>query len=374
MALSIHPDPSARIIVGMSGGVDSSVTALLLKKKGYAVEGLFMKNWDEDDGTDLCTAKDDYFDALSVAGKIGIPLHIANFASAYWDLVFKNFLLEYQRGNTPNPDILCNKEIKFKTFLAYAKTLGADYIATGHYAKTLPVMQDDKSIQHHLFKGIDLNKDQSYFLYALEASQLQQTLFPLGDLTKKQVRQIACEAGLPTANKKDSTGICFIGKRPFRDFLKRYLSPKPGLIKNTQGQVIGEHEGLMYYTLGQRQGLHIGGVKGALEAPWYVVDKDMSTQALIVAQGHHHPALFSDTLTLSSIHWINQKPWPEKQAIQAKIRYRQTDQLCYITTHKTEFIVHFEQKQRAITPGQSIVFYGKNRCLGGAIIDTVQRN
>ncbi len=365
---------SAHIIVGMSGGVDSSVTALLLKQQGYQVEGLFMKNWEEDDNTDLCTAKQDYLDALAVSDKIGIPLRIANFSSEYWDHVFEDFIQEYKRGNTPNPDVLCNKEIKFKAFLNYAKTLGADYIATGHYVKKQIMTLQGRSPYPSLFKGADPKKDQSYFLYAIQESQLEQSLFPLGDLTKPEVRKIAHDFGLITSQKKDSTGICFIGKRPFRDFLKRYLSPKPGSIQSTDGQVLGQHEGLMYHTLGQRKGLQIGGVQGAMDSPWYVVEKQMKTNTLIVAQGKDHDSLYSKALRVSNIHWINQSPWPAGQPLYAKIRYRQTDQRCQIHYASHQTLILFDRPQRAVTPGQSIVFYDNDCCLGGAIIEDIVRS
>jgi tRNA-specific 2-thiouridylase len=278
---------ASKVIVGMSGGVDSSVSALLLKEQGYRVEGLFMKNWEEDDGTEYCTAKEDFADAQAVADKLGIPLHGANFAAEYWDNVFEHFLEEYRAGRTPNPDILCNREIKFRAFLDYALTLGADAIATGHYARC-----NEEDGQATLLKGLDHNKDQSYFLHAVGHRELEQTLFPLGDMEKPAVRQVAQQHGLATAKKKDSTGICFIGERRFKDFLQQYLPAQPGDIHSLDGELLGQHQGLMYHTIGQRQGLGIGGLANHSDAPWYVVDKDLERNVLLVAQGNEHPALW----------------------------------------------------------------------------------
>ena len=355
-----------KIIVGMSGGVDSSVAALLLIEQGYQVEGLFMKNWEEDDDADYCAAADDLADAHSVCETLGITLHSVNFASEYWDRVFKHFLDEYSAGRTPNPDILCNREIKFHAFLDHAITLGADKIATGHYVRTRVA---DGHTQ--LLRGVDDNKDQSYFLHALSETQLEHAVFPLGELPKDEVRQIACRNRLATHDKKDSTGICFIGERRFDTFLQRYLPAKPGIIQSDSGETLGEHHGLMYYTMGQRKGLGIGGLQHADETPWYVVDKDLDNNVLIVAQGQDHPRLYHDTLETSHIHWINGENSAVNQCT-AKIRYRQADQRCSLQTPSSDrHIFKFEQPQRAITPGQSIVLYQDEVCLGGGVIESM---
>ncbi len=352
-----------KVIVGMSGGVDSSVAALLLREEGYQVSGLFMKNWDEDDGTEYCTARTDLADAEAVCRNLGIKLHTANFAAEYWDNVFDHFLGEYRRGRTPNPDILCNKEIKFKAFLDYATQLGADLIATGHYARTADV--DGRT---QLLKGLDPLKDQSYFLSAVNEKQLERTLFPVGALPKPEVRALAAQYSLATHNKKDSTGICFIGERRFRDFLQTYLPAQPGLIETPEGKVLGEHQGLMYHTLGQRAGLGIGGVHGSDEAPWYVAAKDMQRNVLVVVQGNEHPLLFSGSLTAATLDWVNDPPVLPLQCA-AKIRYRQADQICTVTTGaNAELNVVFATPQRAVTPGQQVVFYAGERCLGGGVI------
>ncbi len=359
-----HQPNTHKVIVGMSGGVDSSVSALLLLQQGYEVEGLFMKNWDEDDGTEYCTAKDDLADAQSVCDKLGITLHTANFAAEYWDNVFEHFLQEYKAGRTPNPDILCNREIKFKAFLDYALVLGADFIATGHYARK---MNHGNSAQ--LIKGLDNNKDQSYFLHAVGGKEIAKTLFPIGELEKPEVRKLAQQHDLITHNKKDSTGICFIGERRFKDFLQQYLPAQPGDIEDVDGTLMGRHSGLMYHTIGQRQGLGIGGVKGAGEEPWYVVDKALDRNVLIIAQGTNHPRLFKQGLRVSSIHWIDNDEPELPYRCMAKTRYRQSDQACQLQASATGYHVIFDEPQRAITPGQSVVFYQGETCLGGGIIE-----
>jgi tRNA-specific 2-thiouridylase len=363
------PDKATKVIVGMSGGVDSSVAAYLLLEQGYQVEGLFMKNWDEDDDTEYCTAKADLADARAVCDKLGIPLHAANFAAEYWDHVFEHFLSEYRAGRTPNPDVLCNREIKFKAFLDYALELGADYIATGHYARCRLDARGS-----WLLRGQDHNKDQSYFLCEVNESSLDRSLFPIGELQKVQVRALAEAQGFVTHDKKDSTGICFIGERKFRDFLARYLPAQPGLVKSVQGEILGEHGGLMYYTYGQRHGLGIGGKKDHPEAPWYVVDKDLAGNVLIVAQGNDTAYLQSKSLVASLPHWINHHAPTLPLDCTAKIRYRQADQSCRVTRRdQSSILVEFEHSQRAVTPGQYIVFYEGDLCLGGAIIERFHR-
>ncbi|MFD1259517.1 tRNA 2-thiouridine(34) synthase MnmA [Entomomonas asaccharolytica] len=361
-------DPTnTRVIVGMSGGVDSSVSALLLQQQGFQVEGLFMKNWEEDDGTEYCTAKEDLADAQAVCDKLGIKLHTANFAAEYWDNVFEHFLEEYKAGRTPNPDILCNREIKFKAFLDYALMLGADLIATGHY-----VRRHDENGQTLLLKGLDPNKDQSYFLHAVAGEQLARSLFPVGELEKPAVRAIAEQYDLITARKKDSTGICFIGERRFSDFLKQYLPAQPGNIETTTGEVIGKHHGLMYHTIGQRQGLGIGGLKNASEDPWYVMAKDLQRNVLIVGQGNDNPCLFANGLTCKEIYWVNPIDLSQPLALTAKVRYRQADQACTLAKTEHGYHISFAQPQRAVTPGQSVVFYQNEICLGGGVIETVE--
>lgn len=360
--------PAPQVIVGMSGGVDSSVSALVLQQQGYRVEGLFMKNWDEDDGSEYCTAMDDLADAQSVADTLGITLHTASFSAEYWDRVFEHFLAEYQAGRTPNPDILCNKEIKFRAFLDYATTLGADYIATGHYARRRLISDGAQ-----LLKGLDHNKDQSYFLHAVAGDRIARTLFPLGEIEKPRVRAMAEAAGLITHDKKDSTGICFIGERKFSDFLQTYLPAQPGDMVTPEGQVIGTHQGLMYHTIGQRQGLKIGGLADFGNAPWYVAEKDLERNQLTVVQGSDHPLLFSRGLTSHSIDWVAGRAPSLPLRCVAKTRYRQPDQACTVQATDDVYTVVFDQPQRAVTPGQSVVFYQGDVCLGGGVIETTYR-
>jgi len=351
----------------MSGGVDSSVTALKLLEEGHQVTGLFMKNWEEDDGTEYCTAMEDLADAQQVSDKLGIELKTVNFAAEYWDEVFEVFLSEFKAGRTPNPDILCNKHVKFKAFLNYAiEDLKADYIATGHYARV-----QEKNGEFQLLKGLDPNKEQSYFLYTLGQKALSKTLFPIGDLHKPELRAMAKTAGFDNHKKKDSTGICFIGERKFTEFLQRYLPTQPGEMRTPEGQYIGKHQGLMYYTFGQRQGLGIGGVKNAPDEPWYVLEKDLDNNILIVGQGHDHPLMLHNTLEASQLDWCNNKPLTEAIYCHAKTRYRQSDQACrLIPLENDRCKVVFEYSQRAITPGQSVVFYDGDICLGGGIIES----
>jgi tRNA-specific 2-thiouridylase len=353
-----------RVILGLSGGVDSAVAALLLKDEGYDVQALHMTNWEDDDG--YCTAAEDLQDARRVCEQLDIPLHHANFARQYRDQVFEYFLREYRAGRTPNPDVLCNREIKFGVFRDYAKRLGGDLLATGHYARSGLV--DGCGA---LFKGRDPGKDQSYFLHAVSADALAETVFPLGELLKGEVRQIARDRGLPVHDKKDSTGICFIGERPFREFLATYLPANPGPMRTPDGEVMGEHQGLMYYTLGQRQGLLIGGHRDHGEEPWYVVGKDLPGNALIVAQGEHE-MLFSDGLSATDASWIGQAPDGLDTGLRcaAKVRYRQADQACVVTALGDRRLdVRFDAPQKAVAPGQFVVFYDSDRCLGGAVID-----
>lgn len=351
------------IIVGMSGGVDSSVAAYLLKEAGHTVAGLFMKNWEGDDTQTHCPAELDLKDAKAVADKLNIPLHVVNFSKDYWDRVFEHFLDEYAAGRTPNPDILCNKEIKFRAFLDEALSLGADAIATGHYAQ-IQTQQD----KFQLVKGLDPLKDQSYFLHLLNQRALANTLFPIGHLPKTTVRAIAQAQGFVNAKKKDSTGICFIGERKFKTFLQEYLPAQPGVIETLEGDEVGMHEGLMYHTVGQRKGLLIGGLKKYDELPWYVVDKDVQRNVLVVAQGSEHPALFKMSLHAIHPHWISGVAPVFPLKCQAKIRYRQADQACTVHCEGGMLAVHFAVPQRAVTPGQAIVFYEEAICLGGATI------
>jgi len=366
----LESNASKKVIVGMSGGVDSSVSAYLLLEQGYQVEGLFMKNWEEDDNDEYCLAAEDLKDAQNVADKLGIELHTINFAAEYWDNVFEYFLEEYKAGRTPNPDIMCNKEIKFKAFLEYAaEDLGADYIATGHYVRRRNVEG-----KWQLLRGLDDNKDQSYFLYTLGEEHVAKTLFPVGDIEKPLVRKIAEEQGLITHDKKDSTGICFIGERKFKDFLSRYLPAQPGIIETAEGEEIGQHEGLMYHTLGQRKGLHIGGLAKYGDDPWYVVDKDVARNVLIVGQGVDHPRLYSNGLIAKQLHWVDRAPITVPMRAMVKTRYRQTDIPCTITPINNAMIeVVFDEPQKAVTPGQSAVFYQAEVCLGGGIIESYIR-
>lgn len=347
------------IAVGISGGVDSAVAALLLLRAGHRVTGLFMKNWEEDDDSEYCAAAEDYRAARAVCAALEIPLQAVNFASEYWDRVFAHFLAEYRAGRTPNPDVLCNREIKFKAFLDYALSLGAEGIATGHYARI-----DRHGDRFTLLQGRDPDKDQSYFLYQLGQRELSHSAFPVGDLLKPDVRALAKDAGLPNYARKDSTGICFIGERKFKDFLQRYLPAQPGEIRDLNDRLIGRHEGLMYYTIGQRHGLGIGGEGEA----WYVVDKDLARNVLRVAQGHDHPKLFKTALTALDLHWVAGQAPAAKFRARAKVRYRQAAQPCRVEIADAGAHIEFDAPQRAITPGQSIVFYTDDACLGGGVI------
>ena len=364
-----------RVVVGLSGGVDSAVSAYLLKQQGYDVIGIFMKNWEDDDDSEYCSSNIDFVDAAAVADVIGIEIEHVNFAAEYKDRVFAEFLREYQGGRTPNPDILCNAEIKFKAFLDHAFKRGADKIATGHYARVR-----ERNGQFELLKGLDASKDQSYFLHRLNQAQLAKTLFPVGELHKTEVRRIADEIGLPNAKKKDSTGICFIGERPFREFLNRYIANEPGPIKDERGRKVGNHVGLSFYTLGQRQGLGIGGLKekgaqrgGGEHQPWFVARKDLATNTLYVVQGHDHPWLLYSALHADDLSWCApHQPAPGRYA--AKTRYRQTDAPCTLRyNEKGELLLAFDDSQWAVTPGQSAVLYDGDVCLGGGVIASAER-
>lgn len=377
------------VIVGMSGGVDSSVAALLLKQQGLRVEGMFMKNWEEDDSTNHCTAAADLEDAKRACDVLGIPLHTVNFATEYWDTVFEHFLAEYRAFRTPNPDIMCNSEIKFKVFLEYATLLGASHIATGHYARisSIPDSNNHNIAMHSgtnsagylLHKALDKNKDQSYFLHALNQAQLRHAIFPLASLTKPEVRKIAMDAKLPNHQKKDSTGICFIGERKFKEFLQHYLPAQPGNIVTLDGKIVGTHDGLMFYTIGQRQGLSIGGMRDSNNEPWYVAGKQIANNELVVVQGIEHPALYTSTVVAKQLTWINDRLITPGTILvdnwynfpcKAKLRYRQADQDCSVSLSPKQDQCHveFHNLQRAVTPGQSIVFYQDDICLGGGII------
>ncbi|UCZ54379.1 tRNA 2-thiouridine(34) synthase MnmA [Bacillus shivajii] len=358
-------DPQdTRVVVGMSGGVDSSVTAYLLKEQGYQVIGIFMKNWDDTDENGVCTATEDYNDVIRVCNQLDIPYYAVNFEKEYWDKVFTYFLDEYRAGRTPNPDVMCNKEIKFKAFLDHAMTLGADYVATGHYAR---VRRTEKGTE--MLRGIDENKDQTYFLNALSEEQIERVMFPLGEIEKPRVREIAKEANLATATKKDSTGICFIGERNFKEFLSQYLPAQPGQMQTIDGEVKGKHDGLMYYTLGQRQGLGIGGPG----EPWFVIGKDLKNNILYVGQGYHHPELYSKGLLAENVNWISKDgASADSFKCTAKFRYRQKDSGVSVTLLEGNKVqVDFDEPQRAITPGQAVVFYDGEICLGGGTISEV---
>ena len=368
----------ARVVVGLSGGVDSAVSAYLLKQQGHEVVGIFMKNWEDDDNDEYCSSNQDFIDAAAVADVLGIEIEHVNFAAEYKDRVFAEFLREYKAGRTPNPDVLCNAEIKFKAFLDHALRLGADKIATGHYAR---VRRDAGTGRHQLLKGLDRSKDQSYFLHRLTQAQLAKTLFPVGEWPKTEVRRIAQEIGLPNATKKDSTGICFIGERPFREFLNRYIASEPGPIKNDRGRTVGQHVGLSFYTLGQRQGLGIGGVRekglmrgGGEHAPWFVARKDMASNTLWAVQGHEHPWLLSGELCADDASWVAGLA-PSAGALHAKTRYRQADAPCELhypagPPEGTCFELVFREPQWAATPGQSAVLYDGEICLGGGVISS----
>ena len=356
-----------RVIVGMSGGVDSSVTALLLKQQGYDVVGIFMKNWDDTDENGFCTATEDYKDVALVANKIGIPYYTVNFEKQYWDKVFSYFLDEYKKGRTPNPDVMCNKEIKFKAFLDYAMDLGADYVATGHYAR----IRRDEDGTAHLLRGVDSNKDQTYFLNQLSQEQLSKAMFPLGEMEKSEVRKIAEEANLATAKKKDSTGICFIGERDFKEFLMNYLPAQPGNMETLDGDVLKRHDGLMYYTIGQRKGLGIGGGVNHNNDPWFVIGKDLERNVLLVGQGYDHEHLYATHLDASDFAFTVDKEFPQTFKCTAKFRYRTKDVpvTVHLSDDKKSATIAFDEPARAITPGQAIVLYDGDECLGGGTID-----
>jgi tRNA-uridine 2-sulfurtransferase len=375
-----------RVVVGLSGGVDSSVAAYLLKQQGYDVVGLFMKNWEDDDDDEYCSTRQDWLDAASVADLLGIDIEAVNFAAEYRERVFASFLAEYSAGRTPNPDVLCNAEIKFKAFLDHALRLGAERIATGHYARVRHVTSDARSAHdeerakaraghggYELLRGVDPGKDQSYFLHRLNQAQLARTLFPVGHLRKTEVRRIASEIGLPNAAKRDSTGICFIGERPFREFLNRYLPLKPGPIRTPEGKVVGEHVGLAFYTLGQRKGIGVGGMREGSGEPWFVARKDMASNTLWVVQGHDHPWLLANELAAADAAWISGEPPAAGAQLSARTRYRQTDAPCTVTRiDGNRFTLAFDAPQWAATPGQSAVLYDGEICLGGGVIEQVE--
>lgn len=354
---------NTRVVVGMSGGVDSSVAALLLKQQGYDVIGIFMKNWDDTDENGVCTATEDYNDVIRVCNQIGIPYYAVNFEKQYWDKVFTYFLDEYKAGRTPNPDVMCNKEIKFKAFLEHALSLGADYLATGHYAQV-----EFRDGEYKMLRGLDENKDQTYFLNQLTQDQLKRVMFPIGSLEKSKVREIAKEANLATATKKDSTGICFIGERNFKEFLSNYLPAQPGEMQTLEGEVMGRHDGLMYYTIGQRHGLGIGGSGD----PWFVIGKDLERNILYVGQGFDNEKLYSDSILAVNISWVTDKPVKKEFDCTAKFRYRQNDNPVTVQVLEDgKARIVFKQPIRAVTPGQAVVFYNGDECLGGGTIDEV---
>jgi tRNA-uridine 2-sulfurtransferase len=355
-----------RVVVGLSGGVDSAVAAWLLKQQGCDVVGVFMKNWEDDDTDEYCTSRVDLVDAASVADVLGIELEAVNFAAEYRERVFAHFLREYEAGRTPNPDVLCNSEIKFRAFLDHALKLGADAIATGHYARVRRVPGDPARVE--LLKADDATKDQSYFLHRLTQAQLAPAMFPLGEMKKRDVRRIAREQGIPTWAKKDSTGICFIGERPFRDFLARYLPRVPGPVETPEGRVIGRHDGLAYYTLGQRQGLRIGGTRGGTDEPWFVAAKDLARNALVAVQGHDHPLLYRRDVDAIEMHWIRGVAPVLPAILGAKTRYRMPDATCTLAVAGDGCRAAFDVPQWAPTPGQYLVLYDGDVCLGGGVI------
>ncbi|MED3642309.1 tRNA 2-thiouridine(34) synthase MnmA [Caldifermentibacillus hisashii] len=363
MVNNLKKPENTRVVVGMSGGVDSSVAAYLLKQQGYDVIGVFMKNWDDTDEFGVCTATEDYEDVIRVCNQIGIPYYAVNFEKEYWDKVFTYFLDEYKAGRTPNPDVMCNKEIKFKAFLEHALKLGADYLATGHYAQVKFIDGEYK-----MLRGKDANKDQTYFLNQLSQEQISKVMFPIGHMDKKRVREIAKEAGLATATKKDSTGICFIGERNFKEFLSKYLPAQPGRMETLTGEMKGFHEGLMYYTIGQRHGLGIGGSGD----PWFVVGKDLERNVLLVGQGYDNDALYSDAIIATNVSWVSDKEKPAQFSCTAKFRYRQPDHGVTVTLLGNNTArVEFDEPIRAVTPGQAVVFYNGEECLGGGTIDQI---
>ncbi|GKU81383.1 tRNA 2-thiouridine(34) synthase MnmA [Niallia sp. NCCP-28] len=355
-----------RVVVGMSGGVDSSVAALLLKEQGYDVIGIFMKNWDDTDEFGVCTATEDYEDVIRVCNQLEIPYYAVNFEKQYWDKVFTYFLEEYKAGRTPNPDVMCNKEIKFKAFLEHAMNLGADYLATGHYAQ---VVRENGKVR--MLRGKDENKDQTYFLNQLTEEQLEKVMFPIGGMEKSKVRELAAKANLATAAKKDSTGICFIGERNFKEFLSGYLPAQKGNMETFDGKIVGRHDGLMYYTIGQRHGLGIGGSGD----PWFVIGKDLNRNVLYVDQGFHHDKLYSDSIIATNVSWVSKGKMPASFACTAKFRYRQPDNKVKVEIlNETKVKVIFDEPIRAVTPGQAVVFYQGEECLGGGTIDQVFKN